>query len=277
MRLLNTEFKFWKNRRFLKKYRKNSNRPSNETGGGRLLVTATCIVALASIATVWFTWEKSSDQIEIMQEQVDEMKRATEIGYRPFLTVEIYDDTLYIIPKMKNKNGVINIIDEKNTSLKPNLFTIESFRKFKYHNSGNSPMLIKRKISHMMSSNKWFNSLEKSDTLLIRELRNSNLDSLETDQPILPGSTYVSEWEDKRSLEMTPEYLYQKIINNDDLTVYTSVYIEYSDIKGRGYNLLQTMFEKVVNIQYTQMKINFNYANGLEIIRWDLFPEDTLQ
>ena len=127
----------------------------------------------------------------------------------------------------------------------------------------------------MMLETYWTDLLGKSDSALVKILSESDLDSLETDMPLLPDSIYNPNLEVRNHLDITPQYLSDKFKSGSNIVVYTSVYVEYVDLSGKNYNVLYTRYA-IINIENINNKVLIIHSNGLENYRWDLFPEDTL-
>jgi len=244
----------------------------------RLLVYGTWALVAVTIIIGLLTCDK-------MGNQVDEMKRATELEWRPFLNIKIngsHQEFYYCL------NDSINMSDEwrdlKNINIDTDEYKavrwliVENYVSREYWNSGKTPLRITYDRVKSISQEMWLNTFKKDASALMRYVSKlPDDDSCDTDVVILPGdSIRIPNDTLNSSMKKTGMYGinikdYEKYRDIDgEMYIYPYVYTEYEDFFGHKYNAIIICL----------LKYKFNETDGIitpalefptiEVYDWDV-------
>jgi len=285
MKLFLSKITYWKNRRFLKNYQKKAHKRIKSTNPNWALIIPTIIVAAASVCSVYITWEKSSRQIEIMQGQVDEMKKATELDYRPYLIIDMLNASINL--QYYNNDSIlidefaIQLLDTfELNNIGPGYFSFSISRDYKNKNVGKSPLWVVNSQSGIIGPEFWSEMQNKPLNKLINNISQES-DSNFTSRPdfiILPYDSAITH---RGSLSQTFLQISDKAVYrqfNEEMIFYYYNYIEYEDFLKNKYSIFFVVSNTIElkSDRYSRLILCYK-SSGIEKFRWDIFPSDTLR
>lgn len=241
--------------------------PKKQLRDGMLF--ATWIIAASSIAATLIS-------LIYYQKQVDEMKKATKMEWRPYLNISYFNLKAEFQP-------IINILDSAGLSLVTSIpvdyldlasntspgFVI-AYR-LKFANNGKIPLRIIRRASILMDSNTWIEKYKKSEEELVRDGINSSNNSIEPIDVIVNNDTAFYSDENRPIVyRKTLQEFKQRINSDSSYTLYLATYCEYEDFLKNKYNVL-LMEHYIYNISISKNILKcILVQRGIEKYRWDI-------
>ncbi len=250
----------------------------------------TGFIAIIAIASHCNTSTNMTKQLELsrrandstdsnMKQQTAELKRATELQWRPFLNLTWMPETYYLGwlgDGQRPKEGDSVMIQHLNTiKLKtPEYESQDSLYgllrlDITYHNTGKTPLRIVRKAARAFGSSDWVTVYEMSPEKLVADMLDGTM--LDVDRIIGPDSAGPSTplirhiVVDKRLFE-------KALLNKKNLVLYTAAFIEYEDPFENQYNVLLVNFWRrgfVIRENAADYESD-EWQTGLERMRWDV-------
>jgi len=237
----------------------------------RWLVFATWGLVLVSLISMFVVKSK-------MAEQVEAMRYATELQWRPFLKSELIriesgykpseetnedpKDTL----KFAVNFGEMTLAELLNIDL----IQFQPLQTRIVTNTGYSPLYIKASILSFLYEDEWekYNKDPIEFAKAIRAFDEWTLGKIENDIVLFPNDTGSVTGGFKRSMEKDKFSHY--LSSKDTMNMYYYFFIEYSDIFGHEYNLLFMDRMNATIVEHDEGVILVGHSGRPEFIRWDL-------
>lgn len=239
------------------------------------LVIGTWVLVLGSLLSTWLV--KNS-----MDEQVSELKKATELQWRPFLHIE-HIERKYHLRYSLGANFSTSTVSKSFDSLKISSTEFMAVRDVEYvvpsrvrlHNLGTTPLNIFFFAKGSMTKKEWFNDLGRSPEKLVSTYfpkpKNYESDTSRIDIVILPDSS-----------KKTPEYYspkkidiksFMKLLKEEkEVILYNITYIEYEDFYNNSYNTLLVEHIRIpLSVENELVKFGDSLLSYIhEVYRWDI-------
>jgi len=192
--------------------------------------------------TFWGVWDASKTN----KSQLAEMRKATELQYRPYLDILHsykeplqFNDIFHWIEKDNDTESMrkIDFFETKINNPDLDKFSYELQRKIDYVNYGLMPLRIKRGLISAISKKEWEEDFNKSYVELVRYIRSlPALTEPETDIIVQAKNNYLTK--NYTSFERRMEiFTFRNYLTNDkQIVLYPYTYVEYEDFFGKQYN-----------------------------------------
>jgi hypothetical protein len=248
--------------------KKSDNNPKWMLITNEIIAIAGVLAALGAIATAIISGI-------YFQIQTDEMKKATQLEWRPYLNLDIES------PKFSFYHVLGNEINDSTKAIPLDLITIDEpkYKDYKYlffkfdfgykcKNTGKTPLRIRRNIFSAFTENDWNQIYNKSEIALVDSIRAiKNTIVFSADYVIPPDSASL----------ITQNKTINKIFTKSDLNaidnsfrMYSYWYIEYEDMMDNKYNLL-LIYCNAFEVSFEQKRLQFLFrGTSLEKLRWDI-------
>lgn len=213
---------------------------ADETKKHDFQVLMTIAAFLVSILAMVFTCNR-------MDQQVEEMKRNTELEFRPLLLIEQQLDGwdvsyMTYTPNEHESQYTVHTLDtlpieSPEFDVFKNAAVYLSFT-IKRRNTGKYPLWIKKQKVEMLTYDKWIDTLGKShDELVERLLMKSKDDLADVDRVIFSGDSAT--FHSAAAMPIPIERFIELVKIDSSVVVYLATYIEYCDYAKRRYNTLR--------------------------------------
>ncbi len=214
-----------------------------------------------------------------MNDQVAEMKHATELEWRPYLNIRM-DSIVTILSYDLSEGG------ENDTLIIRSLLDIEvgsdsfrainrlvctSFVNFRYWNSGKTPLWFSIRKFGLISSTDWNNSYKKTARVLFQDILNtSDFDSLETDILLNPGETKNIGWFSIPDTAFFAKYEIDNILDSGNIVVYPYLLAEYKDCFNHYYNAILIHYHQLaMKVHERKLTYKSRYFSVEQYEWWD--------
>jgi len=224
-----------------------------------------------------------------MKEQTTELKRATQLEWRPYLNVEA-DSTTYMlcwrektIPQIEDNllidcsplpSVLLNSADYDSC----NYLTLWAIYRFKYTNTGRTPLRMLARRMFCFSPKDWQDKYGKSAESLVAHLQHRF--PYEVDFIVPPDSSTKASHSVRIVGVMAKDEFEQAMVSDSIVVFYSAIVFEYEDMFSNQYNTVVVNYWKV-RVRQKDKRLFYNPGNfecGLERLRWDLsLPPDTNQ
>ncbi len=229
-----------------------------------------CAAIVTSITTTYF-----------MNKQSDEMKRATDLAWRPYcniitadtLTFNLtyqYTDPISLKPtKSSIKNWPIDTMQVNDTSKVRALIEISFVPRF--DNFGKLPLWLNSLYFSTARYSEWSIEMKKNPSKLIESFREQDVFLLnETDNVVLPDSNFTSKVTGSIGRTISFKELISLASIDSSLFLYPYTYIEYQDFKGRTFDAIRVYFLKI-KIDTVGGRFSYHILDfGKEKYAWDI-------
>lgn len=240
------------------------------------IVFGTWALVVASLISTWYV--KGS-----MDAQVVELKKATELEWRPYLNIELVDKAYtveYRLGDSDEADTVFAALDQigvsSNEFLAVRYLSYYISRKITFGNTGKTPLYIRRIVPSAMSESEWVQDYQEDPELLVKALlEDSTSGRLDVDVVVLPNETIASDTRMGTYRRMNKEEFIGSLKTNDTIIFYPYTFVEYEDFFTNKYNLL------VIELSIAPMKIVNDkvlfpraIANNRITYMWDVLLEE---
>ncbi len=248
-----------------------------EKSSTNMLIIGTWVIAVSTVISVWLTSSNMADQTA-------QFERATELQWRPYLTLEQRDMTfnmeLFLAETAESDSGTFRKLEE--VAMHSTEFMAVKKVKYGfprsalYRNIGATPMRITATVFSVLTETEWLETYEKDPNQFVKDLQQWKFDfKAETDLVILAGDSMPSPLQGQVQRFMSKSEFVELEEEDDPLIAYPYAYIEYDDFLGNSYNTLQ-MFHEFIPIGIVDDFAEFpdSGRGGLELYRWDVSTSD---
>jgi hypothetical protein len=239
------------------------------------LVRPTWVLAIVTILLFIIGGLSMMYTKKYMSEEVTELRRATELQWRPFLNISIDSVELGVGYDLSNSDTIaIRSLDSirirSDAYLAVKRFLVEPSTSYDLYNSGATPLRLIRMRKKGISEKEWTDKYSKSCVKLKRDIeKRDDFDSLETDVIILPDSTFHSKFGVTGLVKIPIDEYEHSIFENKRFIFYTYIYIEYKDFLDNDYNAIYIMHHTALIDTINGTPEFSHMVNGLEQYRWD--------
>jgi hypothetical protein len=234
------------------------------------MLIGTWIIAVSAVATTIIS-------AIYYQKQVNEMRMATKLEWRPYLNVEYIDrnykfrylftstrsDSMMPVPMFNLKTTDPSFKDLKGLYLRIAFKT-------KYRNRGKTPLRVMRHVDGLLTSKQWENVYQKSELRLMDSVLVFAKDYTNDIDLIIQPDTNIASWnENYLSIIFNPDEI-DILKTPKQNTIYLYSFVEYEDFLGNKYNTLfveYNSFAPQIDSGYLQYS---NYKIGIEKYRMDI-------
>jgi hypothetical protein len=230
------------------------------------IVLGTWVIALVSLFS-------SCSVKDYMHKQIEEMKRSTNLQYRPFASVVTEERTCSINYKFRDYSKSIEEVEIGSPEYDSAIFvSIDYERQVTLENKGSTPLWLKSKVlASAMLENEWLKKYNGSEYVLIDSIRaGSYYDTVDVDIVIEPGGS------DPFSSAVIPKFMsveqLEHIRDGDHrLVLYPYVYFEYKDFTEHIYNIIRIDYV-IFNISAIENKAHIKTTQelGKKRLAWDI-------
>lgn len=220
-----------------------------------------------------------------MESQVDEMRRATDLTWRPYANiVRDMDQTPmigYLIGNASDRatRPVDSVIIGSDAYKARSKVVMNCLRDVIIWNSGKTPLWLRSRVSAILREEEWLKKYDKSPEKMIADIASWPVARpFETDFVIRPSDTSVITPDMggliPRSMEVAEFETARDSTHR--LVLYPYTYIQYEDYRGNRYNLLQVSFF-TLNVDTANSRCRVVKDRlGDEVYRWDVETVHTL-
>ncbi len=210
-----------------------------------------------------------------MDEQVDEMKKATMLEWRPYLHLDYTTVNFAFAYNMINDTSNTPIYRQfKTIDVTSDVFrgvekiTIHHANTRQYRNSGKTPLRLTKQRNKCITQEVWDNHYNKSLRKLVQDINNGlGYDSLQTDVPIFPDSIKTFDENKTGIVDLEKKFVYEK---EWSIVLYPYTYVEYEDFFGNKFNAISMHYVKIDFFVKDNYLFNSDPEVGVEQYRWDV-------
>ena len=215
-------------------------------------------------------------------DQVDQMKKATELNWRPFLDINPRNEAIAVGALCgESDTSALQPLDIQTVGL--NTVEYMALRyigfvaktDFTFRNTGKTPLRFLRNKFYTLSLVDWENEFHKSPDSLAAYLRDG-CGVYETDVVILPESTFASNGGFLSKAKLGKAAFEKERAKKEKerrLVFYYAYYLEYEDFFDHTYNLLfMRFFPFRFDIRNDSIFFDEDIQGGIERYRWDIWP-----
>ncbi len=228
------------------------------------------------LATLWMAQMTG----QAMEDQVSELKKATELQWRPYLNIEhpyVRHDFIYTTGADWSSDTVGLGIDTIpfGSPLYNGVQRVRysATRRARFWNSGLTPARITHMVSSVISKKEWFEKYGKSVAALVDTLYAQDEVKLwSTDYIVLPDSTVDMPLQEGLVRSMLKEDFEDYVRTDSMVITYPYTYVVYEDFFGHEYNAIyiQHLIQSVSLIADTPLFADTTVRTCLEQYRWDV-------
>lgn len=246
----------------------SGNTSERETETTRMLVYGTWALVLVSVVSMVTTCSK-------MASQVEEVKKATELRWRPFLlSDEVNHQFLQAYFVGETETDLTNYLEIDSTKIgSAEWFGVKYFgfvnpRTVRMKNIGSSPLRVSARAFSSITERQWVEDYSKKPELLVKGIL-PELKPPEVDRVLIPDDSISLD--SVGVIRKIPKKEFEGLLEDGSIVIYPFTFIEYKDVYNHVYNVLyMSYFRLTFQVVDSVVIFSDSVVGGLEVYRWDL-------
>jgi len=232
--------------------------------------------------TFWGVWNTSKTN----KSQLAEMRRATELQYRPYLFIKHdykepfqFNEIFHPLEKDDETDSLrkIDFFDTEVDYTNIEGYSYEMTRKIRYINYGSMPLRLNRVMISTIRKNEWEEDFHKSYVELVRYIRDlPQLTEPETDVTVPAKDSFLTKTYKGYERTMGKYDFDNCLFNKSQIILYPYTYVEYEDFFGKQqYNtiLIQHIIIPFIDTLGKRTPSDI-WTIGEERYRWDVLLDE---